>query len=432
MRILVIGGGGREHAIAWKISNNSSVEEIFAIPGNGGLQKLAKCFSQPSDISGLADFALEHKIDLTFVGPEALLVAGIVDEFEKRGLKIFGPTKKAAQIEGSKSFAKNIMQKYQIPAAVASTFTNYGEACRFIEYQSPPFVIKADGLAGGKGVTIAESLAEAKQALHECLVSKKFGTSGEKVLIEEYLEGQEVSVLSFSDGTTILPMAPAQDYKRVYDNDQGPNTGGMGCYSPVPVVDKQTYQEIVEKIIEPTITALSQEGIKYKGVLYAGIILTKEGPKVLEYNCRFGDPETQVIIPRYQGDLLEAMLAVVEENLSNYLLEWTNEKCITVVLASEGYPRSPLTGREISGLEKASQIEGVTIFQAGTRSENGKVYTSGGRVLNVTALGKSFSQARERAYSAARLIKFEGCHYRCDIASRAVEASKEAQLPSNV
>ncbi|MBE0448661.1 MAG: phosphoribosylamine--glycine ligase [Actinobacteria bacterium] len=420
MRVLVIGGGGREHALAWKINQSPMVGGVFCIPGNGGIAEIAQCLRiDQSNSNALADFAVEKSIGLTVIGPEAPLVAGVADAFAKRGLKVFGPNRKAAQLEGSKIFAKYIMNKYGIPTARAELFADYNEAASYLESVDAPYVVKADGLAAGKGVFIAKSLEEAKDAIRGCLVEGKFGSAGQRVIIEEYLDGPELSVLAFSDGKNVLPMVPAQDYKRAYDNDAGLNTGGMGSYSPVPIVDPALYDEIVEMVLRPTINGLASEGIEYRGIIYAGLMLTKSGPKVLEFNARFGDPETQAILPRLESDILEPMLAVADGDLSGVELKWKSDVCTTVVLASGGYPGDYATGFEIAGLEEAASIDGVTIFHAGTRGSNGKIVTSGGRVLNVSALGEDFSQARERAYAVIGKVHFENMHFRKDIALRA-------------
>jgi len=430
LRILVIGSGGREHALVWKISQSPMVEEVFCVPGNGGIAQIAQCPKiDPSDFEALADFAVEKSIGLTVVGPEAPLVDGITDVFAKRGLKVFGPNAKAAQLEGSKSFAKHIMNKYGVPTAEAKLFTDYAEAVSYLESMDAPYVVKADGLAAGKGVFIAKTIDEAKDALRDCLIEGRFGPAGRQVIIEECLDGPELSVLAFSDGKVVLPMVPAQDYKRAYDNDEGLNTGGMGSYSPVPIVSPELYDEIVEMVLRPTINGLAAEGIEYKGVIYAGLMLTKSGPKVLEFNARFGDPETQAILPRLESDILEPMLAVADGDLSGVELKWKPDVCTTVALASGGYPGDYATGIEISGLEEAATVVGVTVFHAGTKESDGKILTSGGRVLNVSALGKDFAQARERAYSAINKIHFENMHFRKDIALRAIESkTKEGYL----
>lgn len=424
MKILVIGGGGREHTLVWSINQSPTVDKIYCAPGNAGISELAECIDiKPTDISGLADFALKNRVHLTVVGPEAPLAQGIVDLFEEQELKVFGPNKKAANIEASKSFAKHVMNKHNIPTGEARAFSEVNEARAYIQNQTLPLVVKADGLAAGKGVMIANDLETAFKAIDDCFIRNKFGEAGKKVIIEEYLEGEELSLLAFTDGETVLPMVPAQDYKRIYEGDKGPNTGGMGSYSPVPAVDGATYQKIVEKILKPTIFGLASEGIRYKGVLYGGIILTSDGPKVLEFNVRFGDPETQAMLPRFQGDLVEVMLATVEERLGGIELSWTDEKCITVVVASSGYPVKYEKGFEIQGLDKTSKLGDVEIFHAGTAKEDGKTVTDGGRVLSISALGESFSSARDKAYAASKEIHFKGAYYRRDIALKAVKSN---------
>ena len=422
MRILVVGSGGREHALTWKLAQNPAVEKIYCAPGNGGTAELAENIPISSgDIDKLAQFAEEERIDLTVVGPEAPLVAGIVNEFEKRGLKIFGPRKEAALIEGSKVFAKELMERYGIPTGKAKVFEDFEEAKKYLKSVSPPLVVKADGLAAGKGVSVCFSLEEAEVALKSCFVERKFGEAGDRVIIEEYLEGEEVSFFVLTDGSSALPLLTAQDYKRVFDGDKGPNTGGMGSYSPAPFMNTQLEKKIMEEIMLPTVEALKREGREYKGVLYGGLIMTSDGPKVLEFNCRFGDPETQAILPLLESDLLEIMMAVVEENLREYRLNWRDEKCVDVVLASGGYPGKYEVGYLIEGIEEASRVRNVCLFHAGTkRGEDNKLYTSGGRVLNVSARGRSYREARERAYEAIEKIRFEGMHFRKDIGEKGI------------
>ncbi len=422
MKVLVVGGGGREHVLGWKISQNPALEEIYFLPGNGGTLGLGENLpGNPLDLESVVCLAEEKRIDLTVVGPEAPLVAGLVNAFEKKGLRIFGPRKEAALIEGSKVFAKKLLEKYGIPSGKAEIFADYYEAVDYLKKADFPLVVKADGLAEGKGVTVCQTYDEAVKALADCFLEKRFGEAGSRVLIEEYLEGEEFSLFVLTDGENVLPLLPAQDYKRVYDGDQGPNTGGMGSYAPPPFVTEEVKAEAVEKIACPVVRALKKEGREYKGLLYCGLILTEEGVKVLEFNCRFGDPESQAILPLLESDLLEVMLSVIEGNFRNYTLNWKEAVGVTVVLASGGYPLSYQTGFEIKGLEEARKVEGVEIFQAGTRKGDGKLLTAGGRVLNVTAVGKDFAEARERAYQAVDKISFEGMHYRRDIALKAVK-----------
>lgn len=422
MKILVIGGGGREHTLVWKISQNPKLEKIYCAPGNAGIAGQAECVKLDlTNNEEIVNFAEEKKIDLTVIGPEDPLAKGIVDEFEKRNLPVFGPNSQGAQIESSKSFAKNLLKKYKIPTGEAEIFTQREPALDYLKDLTPPLVVKADGLAAGKGVIITETKEKAEKAIDACLVDKAFGEAGNKILIEEYLEGEEVSFFGLTDGKIILPMVLAQDFKRVFDEDKGPNTGGMGSYSPVPFVDDQLHQEMVSRIAQATIEAMSKEGITYKGVLYGGLIITSDGPKVLEFNCRFGDPENQVVIPRLQSDLLEAMLAVVEGRLHQIRLEWDERVCVDVVLASQGYPGKYETGFPISGLDEAERIEGINIFHAGTAKSNGKIVTSGGRVLNISSLAEDFKKSREKAYEAISQINFEGMHFRKDIALKVVK-----------
>ncbi len=419
MRILVIGGGGREHALVWKLRQSPSVEKIFCAPGNGGISLDGECVQiDVEDTLSVVEFPESNRIDLTIVGPEAPLVEGLVDVLSARGMRVFGPRKEAAMLEGSKSFAKAVMERHGVPTGASRTFDDCDAAAAYLEKAGAPIVIKADGLAAGKGVFVAMSHEEASEALDSCLIAQRFGEAGTKVVVEEYLQGQEVSLLALTDGRIVLPMVPAQDYKRVYDGDQGPNTGGMGCYSPVPIVDEALAASIVHTVHEPTVTGLAEEGIEFIGVLYGGIILTAAGPRVLEFNVRFGDPETQVILPRMKGDLCELMLSVIERNLADYRIEWTDDVCITVVAASGGYPGGYETGKPISGLDAAAEVDGVTVFHAGTVREDDTFYTAGGRVLNVTALAPTFREARERAYEAISRIHFDGMHYRKDIAER--------------
>lgn len=420
MRILVIGSGGREHALACKLSESPQVDDLFCVPGNAGMADIATC--QKIDIMDndeLLKFAKKIKADLTVVGPELPLVNGLVDCFSQEGMTVFGPTSVAARLEGSKIFAKELMVKYGIPTGKSTAFQDQSQAVRYIEQSSPPLVIKADGLAAGKGVTVALDREAAREAVDLCMVKRAFGQSGQRILIEEFLEGQEVSLLAFSDGKRVVPMEPAQDYKRIFDGDRGPNTGGMGSYCPVPFVSPDIYQEIVEEILQPTIRALGEEGIKYKGVIYGGLILTDEGPKALEFNVRFGDPETQAILPRLKSDLVEIMIRTVEEDLDGVELQWSTESCVSVVLASKGYPESSTKGVPIYGLEEAKKMDGVYLFHAATERSNGELVTAGGRVLAVSALGKDFQEARRKAYLAVDKITFEGMQFRRDIAARA-------------
>jgi phosphoribosylamine--glycine ligase len=420
LKIMAIGGGAREHALAWKIKQSPKVTGLYVTPGNAGTAAIARNLDiRPNDIESLAGAARDIGVDLTVVGPEAPLAAGIVDRFEQLGLPIFGPTKAAAQIESSKVFARKLMQKYGIPCPKGITFSSYPEAKKYVESQPTPIVIKADGLAAGKGVTVANSREEALKALSDIMEAKIFGPAGDSVVIEECLTGKEVSLLAFTDGKTVVPMVPACDYKRVFDDDRGPNTGGMGSYSPPGFFDDRLTQQVTKTILQPAVKAMAQEGMPYKGVLYAGLMIAADGPKVLEFNARFGDPETQAILPRLRTDLVDILLAVVDNKLSEAVIHWADNACVGVVLASGGYPGSYKTGFKVTGLEKLN--DDVMVFHAGTKlGEDSQVYTDGGRVLTVTATGKSMAEARARVYRNLPRINFDGCHYRRDIAAKEV------------
>ncbi len=422
MRILVVGGGGREHALCWRLAQSPVVDRLFAAPGNAGIAELATVAPVAvTDVAGLVELAERESVDLTVVGPEAPLVVGLVDELQARGMAVFGPTREAARIEGSKVWARSLCERHGIPAPRSLPFDDLPPAVEYLDRMDPPYVIKADGLAAGRGVTIAGDRGAAQRAVEECLVHRAFGEAGRSVLIEEYLEGSEVTAMAVTDGGAILPLALAQDFKRAYDGDEGPNTGGMGAYSPVPFVDGDMESRILREILQPAVEALASEGILYQGVLYAGIMLTADGPRVLEFNCRFGDPETQVVLPRLGGNFPELLLACVERNLSHYQLEWTPQSSVGVVLASEGYPGQADTGKPISGLDAVAGREGVQVFHAGTVARDDRVVTSGGRVLTVTGLGSDLHEARRRAYEACSLIQFDGMQYRTDIARRAAK-----------
>jgi phosphoribosylamine--glycine ligase len=419
LRVLVVGGGGREHALVWKISQSPRVKEIYCAPGNAGIGELARCINIPAEnIDELVEFALKNKIDLTVVGPEVPLTLGIVDKFVANGLKIFGPTQRAAEIEGSKAFSKELMAKYQIPTAKYQVFTGVQQAKDFIKELGVPCVVKADGLAAGKGVMVCFTLEEALKAVDDILIENKFGKAGSKVVVEEFLEGQEVSMLAFTDGKTVIPMVSAQDHKRVFDNDQGPNTGGMGAYSPAPVYTTQIHETVEKDILRATIDAMGGEGRPFKGVLYAGLMLTENGPKVLEFNARFGDPETQVVLPRLKTDIVDIMEAVVAGELDKINVEWYEEAAVCVVMASGGYPEGYEKGKVITGLEKVP--EDVLVFHAGTKKDKGQIVTNGGRVLGVTALGKDLQGAINKAYQGVEKIDFAGMHYRKDIGAKAL------------
>jgi len=420
LKVMVIGGGAREHALTWKIAQSPKITGLYVAPGNAGTAPIAHNLNiRPNDIEALAKAAQNIGIDLTVVGPEAPLASGIVDYFERLGLPVFGPTKAATQIESSKVFAKKLMHQYGIPCPNSVTFSNYSEARKYLESQSAPVVVKADGLAAGKGVTVASSKEEALKALSDIMEGKIFGSAGDKVLIEECLTGREVSLLAFTDGKTVIPMIPACDYKRVFDNDQGPNTGGMGSYSPPGFFNAELTQEVMKTIMQPAVRAMADEGMLYKGVLYAGLMIATDGPKVLEFNARFGDPETQAILPRLQTDLVDILLAIVDNRLSELDVGWSNDACVGVVMASGGYPGNYKTGFPITGLDKLD--EKILVFHAGTKlGENAKVYTDGGRVLTVTAIGETMAEAIAKVYQNLPRIHFDGCHYRKDIAAREV------------
>jgi len=421
MKVLVVGSGGREHALVWKIAQSPLVSEVHCAPGNAGIAKLAKCVSiGAEDISSLADYAEREKIDLTVVGPEAPLAAGIVDEFERRKLRIFGPTKIASEIEASKAFCKQLLYKHGIPTARFEIFDNPDEALKYVKAHGAPVVVKASGLAAGKGSIVCHTLDEAIEAVERIMIKREFGSSGDTVVVEDYLEGEEASVMVFTDGEVVKPMPPSQDHKPLLDGDMGPNTGGMGAYSPVPAIDEALFEHIIETIIKPTVKAMAQEGRPYKGVLYAGLMLTSDGPKVLEYNCRFGDPETQAVLPLIDGDIVPILNAVVDGELEKVEVNSSGRCCVCVVMASAGYPGKYEKGKAIRGIEEAESLGDVIVFHAGTALKDGELITNGGRVLGVTALGDDFASAISRAYEAVSLISFEGAHYRKDIGWRAL------------
>lgn len=419
MKVLVVGSGGREHVIAWKLMQSLKVAEIFVAPGNAGTAQIAENVAiDSSDIKSLLDFALKEGIDFTFVGPEAPLVAGIVDVFEKAGLKVFGPREKASLLEGSKIFAKNIMEKNNIPTADYEAFSEPERAIAYIKKMGGPIVVKADGLAAGKGVTVAKDKEEAIAAVEEAMIDKKFGQAGEKVVIEECLQGEEATIMAFTDGNTVIPMVPSQDHKPAYDGGEGPNTGGMGAYAPAPIIDKELMEYVRNDILIPIIKGLKDEGIDYKGVLYCGLMIDDNDVNVLEFNVRFGDPETQVVLPLLKNDLLEIAEAVSEERLNEIEISWLEEKIVCVIMASGGYPVKYEKGKGIRGLDKVKDTEGVIVFHAGTEEKNDKILTAGGRVLGVTAIGNNFESTIKKAYKSVADIKFADAHYRNDIGYR--------------
>jgi phosphoribosylamine--glycine ligase len=427
MRILVVGGGGREHAIVHKLAESPQADHIYVAPGNGGTEAIAENVElDAEDGPAVATFAKENGVGLVVIGPEGPLVAGVADHVRAEGIAVFGPGADGARLEGSKEFAKQLMERHDIPTGFYASFTNEDDAMEYLAEVSAPIVVKADGLAAGKGVTVAMDIATAREAVKECFAGR-FGEAGSTVLIEEYLAGPECSLLAFSDGNTVIPMAPAQDHKRAYDGDEGPNTGGMGVYSPVPIVTDEEY-EVMMDVMERTAEGLSSEGIDYRGVLYGGFILTDEGPKVLEFNARFGDPETQVVLPRLEGDLVDIMMSTAEGWLDDVELAWRDEWAVCVVIASGGYPGSYDKGHAIAGIDAAEEIDGVTVYHAGTTLRDGEYFTSGGRVLNVTALGKDFAAARDRAYEAVDRIEWPDAFHRTDIGAKAA-SGRDAWKP---
>jgi phosphoribosylamine---glycine ligase len=433
MKILVIGSGGREHALVWKISQSPRVSKIYCAPGSMAIGELAEPVGIAAEqIDQLVDFAAKEKIDLTVVGPELPLTLGIADLFEARELKIFGPNKAAAQLEGSKSFAKEILQQNNIPTAASGTFTDALLAKEDLARQKPPYVIKADGLAGGKGVIICENRDEAENTIDQILLRKVFGSAGDKLVIEEFLDGEEASFMALTDGEHVLPLASSQDHKRVFDNDEGPNTGGMGAYSPAPIVTPSLGQRILREILAPLLTGLKKKNIDYRGVIYVGLMITKDGPKVLEFNARFGDPECQPIMMRLKSDLVSLMEATIDGKLDTVHAEWHEEPAVCVVLSTGGYPGSYDKGKEIRGLERLKDWQKGFVFHAGTTRDNGRWLTSGGRVLGVTARGQNILEALNEAYRAVGMISWEGMHYRKDIARRAIArvSSSAFRVPS--
>ena len=420
MQVLVIGGGGREHALVWKIKQSPKVEKIFCAPGNAGIAEIAENIPiAVDDIDNLLEFAVKNDIGLTVVGPEQPLVKGIVDLFEEKGLRIFGPNARAAELEGSKSFSKDIMKKYGLPTAEYKAFNSANSAEEYIKIKNCPLVVKADGLAAGKGVLLCQTADEALAAVDSIMGKRSFGKAGDQIVIEEFLEGEEVSVLAFSDGQTVLLMDSAQDHKAAYDGDKGPNTGGMGAYSPAPIFTETMRQKVRDKIMLPMIRAMQQEARPYKGILYAGLMLTKTGPQILEFNARFGDPETQPLLIRMDSDIIPIFEACIDGTLDKCPLQWKSESSVCVVMAAKGYPDSYEKGKSISGLKDANALPGVVVFHAGTKEQDGEVLTQGGRVLGVTAIGKDTATGISRAYEAVNKIEWEGIHYRKDIGHRA-------------
>jgi len=421
MNILVVGGGGREHALTWKIAQSPLADRLYCAPGNAGIAQVAECVDiDPADVASLLDFARQQNCELTVVGPEAPLVAGIVDTFEEAGLMAFGPSRRGAELEGSKVFSKRIMQHHGVPTASFHVLEAAKAAHRYVNTIPVPLVVKADGLAGGKGVIVCGTAEEGHDAVRMIMEDRQFGEAGVKVVIEECLTGEETSIIAFTDGRTILPLAASQDHKPVFDGDSGPNTGGMGAYAPAPCVTPELMREIEEKVLVRMVHALRHEKRRYRGVLYAGIMLTPGGPKTLEFNCRFGDPETQPLVMLMKSDIVPVMLATVEGRLGEVELEWHEGAAVCVVMASGGYPGSYEKGKLIEGLDEAAKIPDVQVFHAGTASQDGKIVTAGGRVLGVTGRGLDVAAAIETAYRGVRAIGFEGAYYRTDIGAKAL------------
>lgn len=422
MNILVIGSGGREHALIWKLKQSKHVDKIYCVPGNGGISTIAKCINAKiENTRGLIEIVQRNRIDLTVVGPEQPLANGIVDDFQRRKYKIFGPDRKAAQLESSKVFSKEFMKQYHIPSAPFRVFQTSAEAIGFCNSVNFPVVVKADGLAAGKGVVVAKDIAEATAAIEMMMTKRAFGKAGDRVIIESCLVGQEVSIMAVTDGRTIIPLLPSQDHKRAFDGDRGPNTGGMGAYCPVDFVTPELMAEIQEHVLEPTINGLRNEDIHYSGILYAGLMLTENGPKVLEFNCRFGDPETQAVLPLLKTDLADLMIAVIEKKLANFpKLDWRKGASGSVIMASKGYPGNYKTGAPITGIESIKD-NNCLVFHAGTRRENNRYLTSGGRVLAVTGLDSDLKLALDRAYNSVKKIRFDGAQFRRDIGAKAFQ-----------
>lgn len=422
MNVLVVGSGGREHALVWKLKQSPKVDRIYCAPGNAGISALATCVKIGADaIDELAAFAKQEAIDLTVVGPEVPLSLGLVDRLENEGLRVFGPRQNAAILEGSKVFMKDLLKKYNIPSALYETFTDREAAHQYIDRLGAPIVVKADGLAAGKGVIVAQTVAEAKEAVDLIMADKAFGEAGSRVVVEEFLKGEEASFIAFTDGKTVLPLPTSQDHKAVYDGDKGPNTGGMGAYSPAPVVTRALHEQAMNEVMLPTVKALAAEGRPYKGMLYAGLMIDQGAAKVLEFNCRFGDPEAQPLLMRLTTDLVDIMEAVIDDRLADIDLEIDPRPTVCVVMAAGGYPGDYEKGKVISGLDKAASHEDVVVFHAGTARQGDAVVTNGGRVLGVTAAGSTVSDAIARAYAAVADISWEGCYYRKDIGRKAVK-----------
>jgi len=422
MKVLVVGGGGREHALVWKIADSPLVDRVFCAPGNAGIAEIADCVDIPAtDIMRLRKFARENSIELTVVGPEAPLVKGIVDAFEGAGLRAFGPNQQAARLEGSKVFAKQLMQRHSIPTAPFRTFNAPERAKSYLDMVGPPVVVKADGLAAGKAAIVCKSLKDAYEAIDRIMIRREFGEAGEQVVIEGFLQGEEASMIAFTDGRTIAVLPSTQDHKAIYDGDQGPNTGGMGAFSPTPLITDELAGHIEREILVQTVHAMNRDDKPYRGAIYAGIMATEDGPQVLEFNCRLGDPETQPLLMRMESDLVPVLLATLDGTLEGVEVQWDRRPALCVVMASGGYPGAYRNGLPIGGLEEAAKMEDVMVFHAGTAMEEGRVVTSGGRVLGVTARGNTIKEAKDRAYEAVKVIHFERAYYRTDIGQKAVD-----------
>lgn len=421
MRILVVGGGGREHALCWAIAASPLCTKLYCAPGNAGIAQVAECVAVgPEDIAGQLALAQRLKIDFVVIGPDAPLVAGMADGFAAAGIKVFGPSKAAAQLEGSKSFTKELCRRHNIPTAAYERFTDLDKAIAYVKAQGAPIVVKADGLAAGKGVIVAETVDQAIEAVRDMLAGNRFGAAGASVVIEEFMAGEEASLFALCDGEHVLPLAGAQDHKRAFDGDKGPNTGGMGAYSPVPILDQAMFERAMREIVLPTVRAMKAEGVPFKGVLYAGLMIDSNGPRLVEYNCRFGDPECQVLMMRLKSDILPALIACADGGLDHFDLRWSDQAALTVILATKGYPDAYKNGSEIRGLAAAAKVEGVEIFHAGTKADGARILANGGRVLNVTAMAPTVEEARARAYRAVDLIDWPEGFCRRDIAWRAV------------
>jgi phosphoribosylamine---glycine ligase len=422
MKVLVVGGGGREHAFCWKIRKSPLVTSLYCAPGNPGISKHAECVDiKVSDIEGLLRFARAEEIDLTVVGPEQPLALGIVDRFNEENLSIFGPTQAAAELESSKVYSKNLMKKYDIPTAFYSTFTNYEDAVSWVKEVKAPLVVKADGLAAGKGVVICQSEKEAIEVLDDIMRRKIFGDSGDSVVVEEFLQGEEASFFAFTDGEKVIPLVSSQDHKALLDGDMGPNTGGMGAYSPAPVITPELSKIIMERVMVPTVRALAREGRRYKGILYAGLMINGDDFKVLEFNCRFGDPEAQPLLMRMRSDIVPILSAIAGKGITDEEIEWKDEASVCVVMSSRGYPGDYKKGLFVEGIDRAEDLGDVVVFHAGTREEEGKIVTSGGRVLGVTALGPTIPEAIDLAYEAVGKIESDSLYYRKDIGKKALK-----------